>query len=136
MTFFEEQFVSTVRRLVREKPDFIYQLPEIWSDHLQDFVKSGSCMYVELDPESDKLCGSCLLGQALLELGVDVNILYQGGDHKNNSQSFDHLAAELELPLRAQVIEWAATVQRYQDNNRPWGEALRLADEQFPQLGL
>lgn len=132
MTFFEEQFVSTLRRLVREKPDFVYQLPEIWSDHDQDFVQATSCQYIEDNHETEKLCGSCLIGQVLVELGVSMQELFHGDDGKMNSRGFGHLAHDLGLPLREEVIDWAAAIQRRQDNNTPWGEALRSADTNRP----
>lgn len=107
-----EQIQGAVRGIAAENPGHRYVPPAVNGD--------GDVQCVYLDPDTRE--GSCIIGHALLKLGVDADTLEQ----------FDigYLTA-LDLPVwgdeRARV--WADCVQSYQDTGTPWGEAVKAADE-------
>lgn len=101
------QLEAEVRRLAAENPNYRYP-------------HTNGCVYVERGPGGG-LCGSCLFGVALINLGVDPQELDLG----------DHVAIALLLDrngFAGPQIEWFQAVQNFQDDRRPWGEAVRLAD--------
>lgn len=129
MSGFEKKFVAEVRRLARENPDYVYAVPREWSEYDQRFVEMPSCQYVETDEETGALCGSCIIGQALIACGFSEQELAADGI---NTKGFASLSDELTLPIRPKVRDWAATVQRRQDNKATWSAAVRHADEWYP----
>ena len=113
-------FVEAVRGIAARQPDKIYSLPTEYDEESgQDIDRE--CQYVERD-EHDDLVGSCILGHALLELGVEprkLDVVTMG---------FVDLEKRLELGLPTAVVTWAVTVQDEQDDFKPWGVAVELAD--------
>lgn len=114
--FTEAEFVSAVRAEAALNPDKVYEKPE----------DSESCLYVEPGPDG-KLVGSCLLGCALVRLGVNPErIAWPHG------VPFWTVNETLELGLSQQVRNWASRVQFEQDSGIDWGMSVQKADEYGP----
>lgn len=83
---------------------------------------SGGCKYVHGGGKS------CIVGHVLVDLGVDVDALEWG--HLRSSYAAEVLSA-LEsdgiLEATPEAASLLARVQRYQDNEVPWGRALERA---------
>lgn len=113
-------FIATIRDIAARTPDKVYSLPTEYDEETgQDIERE--CQYVERD-KHDHLVGSCLLGHALLELGVEprkLDVVTMG---------FIDLEKKLDLGLPSAVVSWAVTVQDEQDDFKPWGVAVELAD--------
>lgn len=104
-----------VRRLAAENPDFIYAP-----------APGRTCNYVRPNGEGGWE-GDCLWGQAFIECGITPVELLPFGEVRIGA-AFDRLgiaAAEGE-------IGWARIAQRTQDCSGTWGDAIKLADAQFP----
>lgn len=113
-------FVETIRGIAARHPEKVYSLPTEYDEESgQDIDRE--CQYVEYDKHDD-LVGSCLLGHALLALGVEpqkLDVVTMG---------FVDLEKKLDLGLPSAVVTWAVTVQDEQDDFKPWGVAVELAD--------
>jgi hypothetical protein len=116
-------FVKAVRKIAADDPAHIYEPPEVHEG-------GNECVYVE---KNDKgvLVGSCLIGRALVALGVHPKDLPpQDGFQNIASVVLDDLKLDLSLPVR----EWADGVQGEQDAGNPFGTAVRIADEKVPEI--
>lgn len=112
------EFVKTVRKIAAENPDKVYK-PIPRDPH--DPTEGTMCVYVEPD-EYGSLVGSCLLGRALVELGVPTIDLRRLAD-------FHELNLILDLGLPPEVANWATSAQRRQDQQYTWGDAIERANE-------
>lgn len=113
-------FVETIRGIAARTPDKVYSLPTEYDEETGEDIER-ECQYVERD-KHDHLVGSCLLGHALLELGVEprkLDVVTMG---------FIDLEKKLDLGLPSAVVSWALIVQDEQDDFKPWGVAVELAD--------
>lgn len=107
--------VREIRRLVAANPDFVYD-----EGDLCYYVRNGE--------------GSCLIGQALLNIGVDIDELaqYDGGGEYGVSAAKDALPRLGDFS--SEVIRWANKVQRGQDDELTWRIALKAADQSYPAV--
>lgn len=110
MKLTDQSFVNTIKRLVAENPDFKYKRRDTGYWYL----------YVEKN-DAGELVGSCLLGRALVSLGVDAHEL-----HNFEGSEFDDLAKKLELPLSPSIVNWGNSLQDLQDSGQPWGKLFDL----------
>lgn len=104
-----EKIIAEVRRLVAEKPEYVYQQP------------FGMCVYVSGG------CGSCLIGQALFNLGL-IDASLERTIH-NGATAFG-LIEHLGLDIENTELVWLRNVQFAQDSHAPWGEAVNHADDE------
>lgn len=108
--------VREVRKLATENPEKVYDTQ----------AHSGSaCLNVHTDNEGNFIPG-CLIGTALVNLGVSYDSLYQ----VNNSGTEDTLNA-LQIHRDERDVRWLASVQDYQDIQYQWGVAVKLSDTAF-----
>lgn len=122
-----------VRRLALEKPDFVYTPYTVVPSDEQDcvdfygeeYTPSERCLYVHETDEG--LVGGCIVGQALINCGVDIEQLHDVGDtcvkEALESQGI-HVSALCE--------DWLTTIQQEQDDCKTWIDSLKIADEKFP----
>ncbi|AWN04365.1 hypothetical protein PBI_GRAYSON_21 [Rhodococcus phage Grayson] len=107
-----------VLRLAAEKPDFIYE---------SDPNAEESCAYLAWD--DDKAYGSCIMGQALMNLGVDPVELskYEGSDISAVVSALN----DNEPPHyhRDPFDFWLSYVQGRQDAGYTWSKAVEFANE-------
>lgn len=116
-----KELVAEVRRLAAEQPDFIYGN--------QEGAEENECSYFGC-AVGDSNGQACIVGQAMTNLGVDMERLE---DLEKSGISAGIIAALEDglVPIKhtGEDAQWLANVQYYQDNGRPWGEAVALASE-------
>lgn len=120
--FTTAEFVAALRKTAAANPDKVYTLPVIAEDDDGFPIYAEDCLYVEKD-ETGKLVGSCLVGCALVDLGVEPEAM------EDKLMSFSTLNVALELGVSTDAAYWADTAQGQQDAEQPWGTAIQFADE-------
>lgn len=90
--------------------------------------EDGSCVYVAHDEDTGRPHAACLIGHMLHMLGMDLDALArldQAGAYGGSE-----LAGKLhaKIPVNAQVCAVWQAAQIAQDENKPWGVALQLAE--------
>jgi hypothetical protein len=110
----DKAFEAAVRKRVADNPDTVYQPPS---------GAGGMCVYVE--KRDNELVGSCLIGCALLDLGVPAEKINYG----SSSPGVHDVNLELGLGLSSETLRWAEDAQVSQDQKFSWGESLTLADQ-------
>lgn len=110
-----QQLIAVVRRKVAEKPDYIYEQP---------VPERDTCLYVHDGKPS------CLIGQALWEVGL-IGADLETVDKRHNSDSITVLAQFLGIKgyLDEDELLWLRRVQQQQDDRKPWGRAVAVADD-------
>lgn len=105
--------VKTVREIVRQRPDVRYQ-----AKHVCSYI-SGAC--------TDGSVG-CLIGQALVKLGVEIEL----GESTKRISDVAHVFcddATQELSKYNNVASvWLMHVQSAQDREEPWIDCVTYAD--------
>jgi hypothetical protein len=101
--FPSDLFEAEIRRLAAERPNHIHK-------DACEYVKDG--------------VGSCLLGQALENIGIDLDPL----SGSLNGEEIDDVAKWLGWEIDPLVLAWAFKVQEHQDSEYPWGKAVAIAD--------
>ncbi|MFF0498492.1 hypothetical protein ACFYU5_18955 [Nocardia aobensis] len=107
--------VSEIRRLAAENPDYIYQ------------SRGDACVYVEPD-EAGVLVGSCIVGKALVNLGVNPAELeweigtIPGAYHLLRSR----------VGGASREVWWIDWVQGEQDTGYSWADSVASADQERP----
>lgn len=104
--------VAEIRRLAGESPDYVYQ-------------RQG-CVYVEED-DAGNLVGSCIVGKALVNLGVEPQAL-----HYEVPSRIPGAAALLRRPVDDLERRWIDEVQYSQDFGYAWSESVANADAEYP----
>lgn len=107
------QVVEEVKRLAKEKPDFVYAIPE----------DAETCLYVFNGK------GSCIVGQALINLGILAEDI---AEHEGQPAS-DVMEDLLDDPNSGHNF-WLDQVQSEQDGRVPWGKAVETATEEHPEI--
>lgn len=107
-----------VLKLAAEKPDFIYE---------SDPNAVEACAYLVWD--KDEARGSCIMGQALMNLGVDPLELskYEGADISAVVSALN--GGEEPHYHRDPFDFWLSYVQGRQDAGYTWSKAVEFADE-------
>lgn len=113
MSFIGVKIISAIRLLAKARPDFVYQ-PES-NGHF-----AGACYYVR-DGK-----GSCIVGQALLELGLIDPSLEESPER--NRLDAGALLPILGIELTDEQKRWISDVQYWQDRRESWSTAIELAD--------
>lgn len=109
----DEKIMATLREVVAERPEFIYQKP------LASEGNVAVCRYVHGDVPG------CLVGQVLHRLGVSLGTL-----SVHEGQPAHSLADTLDIG--SQAVRWALNAaQTAQDGGSTWGEALACAEREF-----
>lgn len=131
-----KDLVAEVRRLAAERPDYVYRDTHsecFYVEHCENDVTGGDFW---ADPE--ELFGSCIVGQACLNLGVDKLAFKY---HNNQPFSyFWHKLFEENSIIDNKDIVWLQKVQFRQDNKDSWGVAVKNADDMLhidstPEVG-
>lgn len=102
-----DQIIAEVRRLAAERPDYVYEKPP----------GSTFCLYRHEDGSP-----GCIFGQALDNLGVGLD--------EHTYGTIGIVLFDLGVAKTDQQANWMTSVQHYQDNGRPWAEAVAKADEE------
>jgi hypothetical protein len=113
--------VAEIRRIAAESPNYVYQ--QVQRDG------RSACEYVEY--AGDQLIGSCIVGRALVNLGVDPASLTFSNDFTPTAWGLLRDAGHNSL---AGEIDWIQSVQAGQDQGWAWGEAVQHADVRHPEV--
>ncbi|WP_032364068.1 hypothetical protein [Rhodococcoides fascians] len=113
-------FVATIRNIAAKQPEKVYSLPTEYDEETGQDIELEH-QYVVRD-DNGELVGSCPLGIVLIELGVEPHKL------DVSLVGFADLEKQLGLGLPAAVVSWAVKFQDEQDDFKPWGVAVELAD--------
>ena len=114
-------FMKAVRDLVKENPDYVYQVPA---------SSTEGCMYTETDPDTGELRGSCLIGQAAIRAGIPIVVV---ADWVN--WDVRPAAAVLEPHgITEDIRHWAYSAQAAQDCETTWRESLKTADRLYHDI--
>ncbi|MFD9205936.1 hypothetical protein ACFVZM_06610 [Streptomyces sioyaensis] len=117
ITVDEETVLQTLRDVVAERPEYVYEAPE----HMRVMTTPASCFYVHTAEDDADTCG-CVVGHVLNRLGVPLEEMkrYEG------SSAYD-MVDELINTSESAILAMDAA-QRYQDSGTPWGETLRRVE--------
>lgn len=137
-TFTAADLATEVRRLAEESPDFVYmpidRVPE--GDEAEPDLWYGGCSYVNGSEGK-----GCIVGQALANLGVPVEVLrnHEGNNAAGVMQNLGLTPMPEGMRYKPESDytpeeRFCTLVQRGQDQEEPWGTALRHADEQMTQV--
>jgi hypothetical protein len=109
----DEKIMATLREVVAERPEFIYQKPPASEGHI------AVCRYVHGDVPG------CLIGHVLHRLGVSLETL-----SVHEGQPAQYLAGTLDIG--GDAVRWAlGAAQEAQDGGSTWHEALACAEREF-----
>ena len=115
--------IAKVRERVNRSPDNIYR-----SDR-----NDGTCAY--LSGKNDDGSFGCLIGQVLLELGCDRQILEEYDYRIIDKEAaigptdLEDLLGDMGVdPLWGEELEWLQAVQQHQDVLDTWGDSVKFAD--------
>ena len=122
MSITTAQIITEIRRLAAEKPDFTYKKP------FADDIERNWCANFTYGEKGNKV-GSCIVGQALLNCGVNLSA---GEQYK----SFGRLIHKVGWTHSFEEYDWISSVQYRQDVGDTWGTAVAQADKRFEELAL
>lgn len=116
------KLVADVRQLAAEQPDFVYSGPT-----------PGTCFYFNAPDEP-----GCIIGHALAKQGMTWDDMSDDNESDNHTD-WATLASNVQRTARAEPIPlhdgWHSEdmhflnlVQQHQDQQNPWAEAIRYAD--------
>lgn len=108
--FTDEQVFATLREVVAERPEHVYEKPEGWGPD-----GAIQCFYVHPDGPG------CLVGQVMHRLGVSLEEMSQ---HEGSGPYVFQRAGHISH-FAADVLE---TAQSSQDEGDTWGDALSAAE--------
>lgn len=113
-----DQIIATVRKLAADSPNNVYSRPGGIDSVCKYF--SGKC--------SNGSTG-CIFGQAFLELELDID---EDIDEDFGMGIVALLDIELNIEEEYHKKNWCDKVQRVQDSELSWSEAIKRADEMYP----
>ncbi|MGW8848238.1 hypothetical protein ACWGNE_10680 [Streptomyces xiamenensis] len=109
----DQALIDAINEVAAEYPTRVYERTE----------PDANCRYVH-PTEFGLKCG-CLLGHAFHRLGVPLAVL---AEYDEYSSELDEVLRELAPNVTRVGFLWADKVQRAQDCDEPWGEAVKLAN--------
>jgi hypothetical protein len=119
---------AEVIRIANETPYFVYPEDQRCKYLMQMEVHEG---------EGIITTGSCLLGKALVNLGVDTEeIFHCEGENIGHILRYTKLSKSMRTdlpPADERLIYWLDTAQTVQDSHEPWGKAVADADATYPE---
>lgn len=88
------------------------------------------CRYLTVDADG-RIAGSCLLGRALMSLGIAPAAFVEGAAIP---LLLSYLGIRLALADHPDTINWLHVLQRLQDAPMPWGMAADIACRYYPNV--
>lgn len=120
------EIIAEIRRIAAESPDYVYK-PVVKPNSLS----LETCEYVERSADGE-LVGSCIVGRALVNLGVPPEVLTFTSDYTPTAFG---LLADPDGDGEGTEIIWIQRVQSGQDEKMSWGDAVARADVLYPAVG-
>lgn len=118
-TIDSKALVEEVRSIAGEHSGHIYQDKD--PNH-----PNTSCFYERNGKPS------CIMGQALFNLGVPIETLSAMDIKTGGIYEFLTISEHSTDALDDDVLMWLNSVQNLQDNLKPWGYAVYAADTEYP----
>lgn len=139
-----EAIEQEIRKVAREKPDFIYgeqplnvgigdcsYLGSIRKEAFEELQENGivdNNLRFSEAVEKNLIGQRCIVGQALHNLGVSDTFLY---DYEGlSAEKVVCAVTDYSVIKRPLLAQWADSVQASQDAGIAWGKAVERADEQ------
>lgn len=118
-----DRIIDRVREIAAATPDFVYTLPRP-DAHPLYVVREGGA-----------LCGSCIFGRALIDLGVDPDRLLALQEEMEDA-TVRKLLRKLGIIARYQDsrLRWCDDVQFWHDHEKPLHTAIARADAAWPEV--
>lgn len=116
-----------------EPDDFSRALESAVAAKGKGHIYKGTCVYVKPirgDTSRISYTPDCLIGHALVECGVPTDIL---GDNEINFVVADTVLSRM-TDLPKNIIVAAREAQKWQDEGRSWGIALKKYQETLKEL--
>ena len=123
--------ISEVRSLAKSYPNYIYG------------SEYSTCRYLN----KEKMCGACIVGQALMRLGATgedlfwldrklADIAYDGSIYSLYNLSISSESKEIPFDIRLSEVQahWLAVVQDSQDLDFCWEKSVDWADTKWGEL--
>jgi hypothetical protein len=113
----DEQVLSTLRDVVRERPDNVYKVPE----HMTKGRGHHPCYYVHIQEDGDNPEPGCVVGAVLARLGVPLERMadLEGGTAR-------HVVPRVISGISDTTTELLHAVQQKQDQDFAWGMAYSM----------
>lgn len=113
-----QKIIAKVKEKAAATPDFVYEPPRP-----DAAFGKGTCVNV-LDGK-----GSCIIGQALFDLGlIDASL---EADEEHNGSDAGRLIEHLGLAVDRGEVTWLKDVQFWQDRQDTWAFAVQHANEKY-----
>jgi hypothetical protein len=103
--------------IAAENPRFAYDPP-------------GEFLYIEFGQDNKKV-GSCLVGRALVDLGVDPDDIVEGW---SASATLGRLGIRVTFADNPNTMRWITCAQAHQDRRTTWHTAIQQANSFFPNV--
>ena len=102
--------VKKVREIAKDAPDLVYEMPDGW------------CQYVFNGQ------GSCIVGQAYLELGTPIKRVESWDNEDSGPLGVEQVIEREYEEYSTLAKSWLREVQDSQDTGTSWAEAVKNAD--------
>lgn len=112
----DDLFLSTLKDVVEENPDYVYAEDEKFLDDFDEV----SCVYFDEDGKP-----ACVVGHVFDRLGVDPDVIMA----QNGMPFVFNYFRKLFSGLSHDFVDRVSIVQRHQDGGSTWAEAYRLGME-------
>jgi hypothetical protein len=112
MQITDDDVIRTLREVVAERPDYVYERPA----HMHGGLPS--CLYVHYTEAGEREPG-CIVGQVLHRLGVPLETLER---HEGHTAAY--VATDAVGSMSDDIARILDTAQYRQDEGKTWGEAL------------
>lgn len=120
ITVSEADVIATLRAVVAERPNYVYQKPA----HMDD---EYSCLYVHTDADDEeKRTPGCVVGHVLNRLGVPLDEL----EKREGKAAFRVVPDLADMPEGA--VDALSRAQSSQDDSDTWSMALDYALTDLP----
>ncbi|MEV6419037.1 hypothetical protein [Streptomyces sp. NPDC051662] len=114
----DEDVLSTLRKVVAERPEYVYSAPE----HMGATKDGSVCFYVHKDEDGTNVAAGCVIGVVLHRLGIPLDEL-----EKQEGENARDALTRLVPALSRWVKEDLNRMQMHQDNDVAWGLAHAMA---------
>jgi len=105
----DAQVKKTLRQVVSERPEFVYDVPE----------NGFGCMYVHAnDGDPERLVPGCVVGVVLNRIGVPLEKL---SEHEGKSAG--QIVRLFLTGISRSTVSILDDIQQEQDDGEPWGSA-------------
>ena len=119
----EDLRAAVLAEVAIEGEEYVYDMPTIRIEDDDEVHERTDCVYV-YDGK-----GSCLLGRAMIRLGVSAERLSREEEWGTSPFTFDQMPNVItEWEFEPDAVDWGGYVQNNQDRGWTWGTSVTGAD--------